>query len=56
MKYGLHMTVNMAGREREENDKKDRTARELLEALSFELHKHEGIATSFVFTVVCIPD
>jgi len=54
-KYGLHMTVNTPKGERDENDPKDRTAKELLEAISFELHKHEGLATSFVFTVVVVP-
>lgn len=54
-RYGLHVTANYPGRELEESDKKSRTAKELLEALSFELHKHEE-ATSFVFVVVRDPD
>lgn len=53
MKYGLHLTVNYPSREMDETDKKDRTVKELLEAISFELLKHEG-ATSFVFTVVVV--
>jgi hypothetical protein len=54
-KYGLDLTVNYPDREIDEHDSKDRSGKELLEAISFAIHKHEG-ATSFVFTVVVDPE
>lgn len=55
MRYGLHVTANYPGREVEETDKKSRSPKELLEALAFELMKHDQ-ATSFVFIVTRDPD
>lgn len=50
-KYRLNLTVNYPCNEMEETDNKLRTAKELLEAMSFELRKH-GKATSLMFIVI----
>lgn len=50
MNYKLYVTINYPKHEVDEQDNKERNIKEVLEAIAFELRKHDT-ATSFVFIV-----